>query len=555
MLSKSMFLAGAALTLIATAPAAALPSDFKAKADALLKAAYPAAGPGAAVIVTEDGKTVYAAGHGLADVGAKTAIAPETVFRLGSITKQFSAAVMLQLVAEGQVSLDDRVSKFLPDFPKPGADATVAQLLNHTVGVQSYTGIPGWMDSDKPAQAISTEQLIAQFKDLPVAAKPGEKWDYNNSGYVLVGAVIEKVTGKPWHQAVDERIAKPLGLTSIRYGTLEASVAGMAKGYSRDDDGVSAARPIHMSVPHAAGALIGTVGDLATWNAALHSGKVVPPALYAQMVAPTKLPDGTTEPYGFGIGRSDIRGRDAIGHGGGIFGFSTNSVYVPQEDLFVAVFANSDSPATNTGVVMQRLAALALNDPYPSFKKSAVAPASLKPLFGVYSIKDGERRFFARDGKLFTRRSGGGELEVFTAGNDRFFYGPDNLTWFEVKRDSGGKHVMAMYQNGAPTPELSTMSGPIPPEPEAVVLPRAALDALVGTYKASLGLATVAFGEGDVLTIRMGGGRAAPLKAISATEFMVAGVDAKVTFKTEAGEASGLVINQGGRELTAERTD
>ncbi len=555
MLSKSIFLAGAALTLVATAPVSALPNDFKAKADAILKAAYPAAGPGAAVIVTEDGKTVYAAGHGLADVGAKTTIAPETVFRLGSITKQFSAAVMLQLVAEGKVSLDDRLSKFLPDFPKPGADATIAQLLNHTVGVQSYTGIPGWMDGDRPTQAVTTEQLIAEFKDLPAPSKPGEKWDYNNSGYVLVGAVIEKVTGKPWHQAVDERIAAPLGLTSIRYGTLEATVAGMAKGYSQDDKGPSAARSIHMSVPHAAGALIGTVGDLAKWNHALHHGKVVPPALHAQMVAPTKLPDGNTEPYGFGIGRSDVRGREAVGHGGGIFGFSTNSVYLPKDDLFVAVFANSDSPATSTGVVMQRLAALALNDPYPAFEKAAVEPASLEPLFGVYAIKDGERRFFARDAKLFTRRSGGGELEVYTAGNDRFFYGPDNLTWFEVRRNAAGKHVMAMYQNGAAEPELSILSGPIPAEPEVVVLPRAALEALVGTYKASLGLATIAFGEGDALTIRMGGGRAAPLKAISATEFVVDGVDAKVTFKADAGKASGLVINQGGRELAAVRTD
>lgn len=555
MLRKSMLLAGAALALAASGPASASPGDFKAKADAILKSAYPAAGPGAAVVVMDDGKIVYAAGHGLADIDAKTAISPTTVFRLGSITKQFSAAVMLQLVAEGKVALDDKLSKFLPDYPKPGADATIAQLLNHTVGVQSYTGIPGWMASDKPSRAITTEQLIAEFKHLPAPAKPGEKFDYNNSGYVLVGAVIEKVTGKPWHQAVDERIAKPLGLTSIRYGVAEAGLANMAQGYSDGEKGPAPARTLHMSVPHAAGALIGTVGDLAKWNHALHHGKVVPPALYAQMIAPTKLPDGTTEDYGFGIRRSDVRGRDAIGHGGGIFGFNTDSVYVPQEDLFVAVFANSGDPATEPGVVMQRVAALALGDPYPSFEKAAVDPASLEPLFGVYAVKDGERRFFARDGKLFTRRSGGGELEVFAAGNDRFFYGPDNLTWFQVKRDVGVKPVMAMYHDGAAKAELSTLSGPIPAEPAAVVLPRSALEALVGSYKASIGLATVAFGEGELLTIRLGGGQPAPLKAISATEFLVDGVDARVTFKAGGAKASGLVINQGGRELAAVRTD
>src|SRR5918993_4068480 len=159
---KSVLL-GAAAALTVAAPAQAIPADFKARADALLKKSFPDAGPGAAVIVTDDGKVVYEAGQGLADVEAKTPITPGTVFRIGSITKQFSAAIMLQLVAEGKVSLEDKLSKFFPDYPKPGADATVAQLLNHTVGVQSYTGIPGWMVEKNTARPYTTEEMIAQF--------------------------------------------------------------------------------------------------------------------------------------------------------------------------------------------------------------------------------------------------------------------------------------------------------------------------------------------------------------------------------------------------------
>ena len=148
----------AAASLAAAVPALALPADFKAKADALLAASYPADGPGAAVIVTDDGKTAYAAGHGLADIEAKRPIGPATVFRLGSITKQFSAAVLLQLVAEGKLSLDDKVSKFVPQLPSPGGDATIAQILNHTVGVHSYTAIPGWMgDEANTARPYTTE--------------------------------------------------------------------------------------------------------------------------------------------------------------------------------------------------------------------------------------------------------------------------------------------------------------------------------------------------------------------------------------------------------------
>lgn len=477
MKSASIWGAGAAL-LGVSAPAAAVPQDFVANADKIVAQAWPSDGPGAAVIVTEGGKPVFERGRGLADIEAKRPITPGTVFRMGSITKQFSAAVVLQLVAEGKLSLDDPLSKFFPDYPQPGASATVRQLLNHTVGVQSYTGIPGWMVEEKTNKAYTTEQMIAEFRDLPSPSKPGEKFAYNNSGYVLVGAVIEKVTGKPWHEVVDERIAKPLGLTTIRYGVLESETPNMATGYTERDGKVAPSLKIHMSVPHAAGALIGSVQDLAKWNAAFHAGKVVPQPYYAQMIAPTVLPDGEKSPYGFGISNLDVRGRDAVGHGGGIFGFSTDSVYLPKDDVFVAVFGNSDDPKTDPGMVMRKLAALAVADPFPSFKKAAVDPATLEPWFGVYEVEDGERRFFARDGKLFTRRTGGSELEVLPAGNNRFFY-DNSLTWFEISRDDKGVPVMAMYQQGSTKPEMSKRAGPIPPQAAAVEVPRSTLETYV----------------------------------------------------------------------------
>lgn len=545
-------LAGAALTVASLSPAHALPVDFQARADALLKQAYPASAPGAAVIVVEDGHTVYAAGQGLADVEAKRAIDPGTVFRMGSITKQFSAAIMLQLVAEGKVSLDDSLSKYLPDYPKPGADATVSQILNHTVGIQSYTGIPGFMDEANTNRPYTTEQMIALFKDLPSPSKPGERWQYNNSGYVLVGAVIEKVTGKPWHVNVEERIAKPLGLTTIRYGVVEAEMPNMAKGYTRDGDAVLPAKRIHMSVPHAAGALIGSVEDLAKWNAALHGGKVIPQPLYARMIAPTAMPDGKKEDYGFGLANRELRGRPAIGHGGGIFGFNTDSIYLPNEDLFVAVFANSDNPTTEPGLLMMKLAAIAVDDPFPTFKRAAVDPASLEPFYGVYGADGGERRFFAKEGKLFTQRSGGPALEALPAGDNKFFYS-DSLTWFEMRKERGTPQ-MAMYQQGAAKAELSLRTGPMPPEPKLVELPKSVLDRYVGDYLAAMGVAKVAIAEDGPMTLQLGGQRPVPIKPVSETEFLVDGVDAKVVFHLEGAAVKRLVIHQGGRELPAERS-
>lgn len=543
------------IAAVASPAAATPPADLRARADAMLAAAYPADGPGAAVVIMRGGATIYTAGRGLADVAARRAITPDSLFRMGSITKQFTAAVILQLVREGRISLDDPLSRFFPDYPRPGATATVRQLLNHTSGIQSYTGIPGWMVEANTNRPYTTAQMIAVFRDLPSPTPPGQAWAYNNSGYVLLGAIIEQVTGRPWHQAVADRITGPLHLATIGYGVDREGGAAMARGYTSTDGQVRPAQLIHMSVPHGAGALVGTVGDLARWANALHHGRVVSPALYAQMIAPTALPEGRSHPYGFGLGTDVLRGRPTIGHGGGIFGFNTESIYIPSDDLFVAVFANSDSPATPPGLVAARLSALALGDPYPSFTRATVDPATLAPLFGVYRIGDGpaSRRFFAREGRLYTMRDDGGELEVFAAGGDRFFYGPDNLTWFRFERRPDGAHVMQMYLNGEDTPAPAVRTGDIPPAPAAVQVPRAVLEAYAGHYTTPGPAADVALGAAGVLTVQLSGQQAIPLRPLSATEFIVEGVNARIVFHPENGRTNRFVIHQGGRELEGRR--
>ena len=543
--------AAAASALVMAAQASALPADFNAKADAVLNSAFEANAPGAAAIVMDDGKVVYAAGRGLADVSARKAITPDTVFRLGSITKQFTAAVVLQLVEEGKVSLSDPLSKYLPDFPKPGADATIAELLNHTSGIQSYTGIPGWMAGPKPAQPFTTAALVSEFKDMPVEFERGTRYDYNNSGYVLLGAVIEKVTGKAWHEAVVDRLAKPLGLASIRYGGEEGKTPLMASGYSKKDGAIVPSRAIDMSVPHAAGGLIGNVRDLAKWSQALHHGKVVKSETYKQMIAPTKLADGQEEPYAFGLANDDLRGRHAIAHGGGIFGFSTYGTYIPSEDVFVAVFANSDEPSASPTTTSMRLAALAIDDPYPVFTKADAPIATLEPLFGVYKVDGGERRFFARDGKLFTQRTGNPALEVNPAGGDRFYY-PDSLSWFAIEPGPDGKPLMQFHQNGAPKAVAAAYTGPIPPEIVAKVA-QADLERLAGTYQGPAPILVAVAGEG--LTLKFGDQPITNLVPESATMFRVKEVDAKVEFKLEGGTVSQLLIHQGGRSLPAKRVN
>jgi hypothetical protein len=407
------------------------------------------------------------------------------------------------------------------------------------------------MAGPKVAQPFTTTALVAEFKDMPVEFERGTRYDYNNSGYVLLGAVIEKATGKAWHEVVIERLAKPLGLKSIRYGEEEGKTQLMALGYTKNDGKVAPSRAIHMSVPHAAGALVGNVRDLAKWSQALHHGKVVKSETYKQMIAPTKLADGKEEPYAFGLSNDDMRGRPAISHGGGIFGFSTFGMYVPSEDLFVAVLANSDDPSASPTATSMRLAALAINDPYPVFTKADVPIAKIEPLFGVYKVDGGERRFFARDGKLYTQRTGNPALEVVPAGSDRFFY-PDSLTWFAIERGADGKPVMQFHSNGAQKAVASAYSGPIPVPVVAKVAP-ADLERLAGTYQGPAPILVAVSGEG--LTLKFGDQPITNLVPESPTVFRVQEVDAKVEFKVDSGKASELLIHQGGRTLPAKRAD
>ena len=539
--------------LLASTPASAIAPGFKAKADALLANAYAADGPGAAVIVTENGKTIYAAGRGMTDVERKAPITPATVFRIGSITKQFTAATILRLAEQGKLSLDDPLSKFLPAYPAPGSTATVRQLLNHTSGVMPYTAIPGFMVEANTNKPYTTEQLIAVFKDIPPPAKPGESWAYNNSGYVLLGAIIEQVTGKSWDKAVGDLVIRPLRLNSIRTGIGEEDVPGMAKGYTEAEHGQKLASKIHMSVPGGAGALIGTVGDLAAWDYALHNGKVLAPASYAAMTGTTTTADGKTAPYGFGIETGEVRGRRELGHSGGIFGFSTDSIYLPKEKIFVAVFANSDSPQSDTGMVTRRLAALALADPYPNLAKVPVLMKEVEPLFGVYKFDDTERTFFARDGKLYTKRTGGAEVEAFAAGGHKYFYGPGDLTFFEVIPGANTPHI-AFHRNGSPTAAIGKRTGPVPVEAASAAIPSATLDSYAGSYTSAAGVFVFKH-EGDGLTVKLGAQPTFPLKATSATEFEIAQVGARIRFNVKDGKAGSITLFQGGQELEGTRAD
>src|ERR1051325_6201989 len=219
--------------------------------DELMSKAYPPDGPGASIIVIKEGRTLLRKGYGMADMELGVKVEPDMVFRLGSITKQFTAVSILMLAEQGKLSLSDDLTKFFPDFPTHGRTITVEHLLTHTSGIKSYTSIPAWLSMWRKDMTVA--ELIDLFKNEPADFEPGTQWLYNNSGYILLGAIIEKVSGMTYEQFLQKNIFDPLGMKHTFYGSATRVIPRRVPGYTRSREGViQNAEYLSMTQPYAA---------------------------------------------------------------------------------------------------------------------------------------------------------------------------------------------------------------------------------------------------------------------------------------------------------------
>jgi CubicO group peptidase (beta-lactamase class C family) len=297
------------------------------------------------VLVAQHDRPVYAHAFGFADREHQVAADADTSFRIGSVTKQFTAAAILVLQQDGLLSVDDPIAKYLPAYPAVGKDITLHQLLTHTSGIPSYTELPGFAESR--AQPRTPQQLLALFWDKPLDFAPGSKFAYSNSNYIVLGAIIEAVSHGSYADFVAKRLFAPAGMTRTVVGDADG-LANRALGYEPDDDGLVPASAIDMSEPYAAGAVRSTASDLVRWHRALAGDTILTAASKARAYKVEK------EDYAYGWVVRDHAGHQVIGHDGGIDGFETMYLRVPDLDLVIVVWSN------NTGVHPQPIGEAAL---------------------------------------------------------------------------------------------------------------------------------------------------------------------------------------------------
>ena len=367
------------------------------------------------VLVAKNGVILLNKGYGYRNAENKVANNEQTIFQLGSVTKQFTSAVILKLQEEKKLSVSDKLSKYFPGYPK-GDSITIEHLLTHTSGIYNYTNDVNFMSNEvtKPA---NREKIMALFKDKPLDFSPGTSWNYSNSGYSLLGYIIEAVTKKPYYQAVRKYIFTPLHMTHSGFDFTHLKKKEKATGYfSMEGKNPAIAPTVDSTVSFSAGAIYSTVGDLYLWHKALQKNTVLSKAQQEKAYTPVK------NKYGYGWGIDSIEGKRSVSHGGGIHGFITEISRVPEDDVCVILLSNASDPL---GDISKNIFAILYGKEYVLPKERIVMKLpeeKLKQYEGEYELnKDLHVIINLKDGELVAAPTGQ-RTEILYAEKDDFFF-------------------------------------------------------------------------------------------------------------------------------------
>ena len=396
------------------------------------------------VLVMKQNTVVLKKAYGLADREWNIPNTTDTKFRIGSITKQFTAACILQLAEQGKLSIDDKLSKYIPDFPK-GDSVTIHMLLNHTSGIASYTDQPEFLNVAK--LSWTTDSMILFFKSRPYNFSPGTKFQYNNSGFFLLGYIIQKASGQSYNNYLREHILNKIGMMNTGVDKSDSVLPMRARGYSKAKNHYSNADYISLEWPFSAGVLYSTVDDMYKWDRALYGTTILSAASKQKMFTPGK---GN---YGYGVFIDTLEKHYRIAHGGGIPGFITNISRYVNDDICIIALSNDEFDA---GAIADGLAdilfGILVERPY-MHKEIKIDPSLLDRYVGKYKAFL-TIEVIKKDGKLYRHREGTPDVELKPESETKFFYADDSDRQLEFETDKSGKVTKIWFINNGQRGEM-----------------------------------------------------------------------------------------------------
>jgi CubicO group peptidase (beta-lactamase class C family) len=526
--------------------------------DVLFRMFFKNTGAGAAVLASQNGKVLFQKGYGLADLEHHVKVIPQTKFRIGSITKQFTAAAILKLQQDGKLNLNDKLSKYLPDFPR-GDEVTLHHLLTHTSGIHSYTEKPGFMDT--VTSPVKSEELINSFKNDPYDFAPGKQWRYDNSGYFLLGYIIEKASEESYGEFMQRNLFEPLGMSDTGVHRAGAALEHEALGYQFQETGFSRALNWDMSRAGGAGALYSTVEDLNRWNEDVFNGKVLDQTSLKAAFTPVKTEenkeDDSGNGYGYGWAINHLRGALEISHGGGLQGFSSFLMRLPEQRFTVAVLANAlpGTPGADPAQLAHLVAEIYLGEKLgprsAGVVNAAVSTNAFEAVVGRYDYGNAVLTVTREGSHLFAQLSAQPRFEIFPKSETDFFWKVVDAQVTFVK-DPSGHVIKAVHHQGG-----STINAPRMEDIVSTKVDPADYGALTGKYDYGQGKAFLTISrEGTHLFAQLTGQPRWEIFPRSSTEFYWKVVNAQVTFvKDAAGKVTKAIHHQAGQTFEAPKLE
>ena len=520
--------------------------------DAMIEKFIHGKSPGVAVLVSRGDRVLHRKGYGYASLAHDARITPATKFRIGSITKQFTASAILKLQEDGKLAAGDHLSKFRPDFPR-GDEVTLRHLLTHTSGIHSYTDKPDFLTT--VALPVEPEVLISSFKDDPFDFSPGKGWHYCNSGYFLLGDIIEKVSSKSYGAFLSESFFAPLGMKATGVHDGRVDLEHEATGYSFEDGEVKKALNWDMSRAGGAGALYSTVDDLRRWNAGVFGGRVLKKKSLTAAHTPVELPEGVQGmPYGLGWIISELRGIREISHGGGLHGFLSHLAQYPEHHLTIVVLSNASPPLPGVAPpgISREIAQIYLWKDMKAVEAPAVDPdvdpATYADYVGDYDYGGAVMTVTRKGDRLFAQLTGQPRLEIFPSGKGKFFWKVVSARVMFVRNEKG-KVTKAVHTQGGRTFDAPKLEGR-----DVARVDPAVYDAYVGKYDYGQGVVMTVTRRGDRLFAQLTGQPESEIFPSSETEFFWKIVNARVKFvRNKQGKVTKGVHTQGGRTFDVPR--